>query len=102
WARRAAGMEWADTVAFMCKVNPDQAPREEDPVITPTKIFDNVYVIGLATNVVYVVTTSSGIVLIDSGYANQVETVLVRGMRELGLNPADVRYVLLAHAHGDH
>jgi metallo-beta-lactamase class B len=31
-----------------------------------------------------------------------VETVLVPGLRKLGLDPANVKYVLLGHGHGDH
>jgi metallo-beta-lactamase class B len=101
-ARKAAGSEWTQAVEFICKVNPDRANRADDPLITPTKIFDNVYAIGRTGTVVYAITTSAGIVLIDSGYADQLETVLLPGLRALGLDPATVRYVVLGHGHGDH
>jgi len=48
------------------------------------------------------VTTSAGIVLIDAGYADQLESVLLPGMKKLGLDPSQVRYVILGHGHGDH
>lgn len=101
-ARRAAGSEWTAAVDFICKVNPDRANRPDDPEIAPVKIFDNVYAIGRTGTVVYAITTADGIVLIDSGYADQVDTVLLPGMKRLGLDPADVKYVLLGHGHGDH
>jgi metallo-beta-lactamase class B len=101
-AVKAAGVEWAPAVEFICKANQDRANRPDDPLITPTKIFDNVYAIGRTSTVVYAITTSAGIVLIDSGYADQTGSVLLPGMKALGLDPANVRYVLLGHGHGDH
>jgi len=37
---------------------------------------------------VWAVTTSAGIVLIDAGYADQLESVLLPGMKKLGLDPS--------------
>jgi metallo-beta-lactamase class B len=101
-ARKAAGTEWAAAVDFICKVNPDRANRADDPLITPTKIFDNVHAIGRTGTVVYAITTSAGIVLIDAGYADQLETVLLPGLKAVGLDPNNVRYVLVGHGHADH
>ena len=101
-ARKAAGTEWTQAVDFICKVNPDRANRVDDPLITPTKVFDNVYAIGRTGTVVYAITTSAGIVLIDAGYADQLETVLLPGLKAVGLDPNNVRYILLGHGHGDH
>ena len=80
-ARKAAGTEWTQAVDFICKVNPDRANRVDDPLIAPTKIFDNVYAIGRTGTVVHAITTSAGLVLIDAGYADQLETVLLPGLR---------------------
>jgi metallo-beta-lactamase class B len=101
-ARKAAGEEWTQAVDFICVVNPNRANRPDDPLIEPTKVFDNVYAIGRLGTIVWTITTSGGIVLIDSGYADQLETVLLPGLRKLGLDPANVKYVLLGHGHGDH
>ena len=79
-ARKAAGTEWTQAVDFICKVNPDRANRPDDPLIAPTKVFDNVYAIGRLGTVVWTITTSEGIVLIDAGYADQLETVLLPGL----------------------
>lgn len=99
-AKKTAGPQWAEEAHFFC-----EAPRgnsANDPVIAPTRIFDNVYVIGNAGTVVYVVQTSSGLVMFDSMGANQVETQLLPGFRKLGLDPAHVRAVIIAHGHADH
>jgi metallo-beta-lactamase class B len=87
---------------FYCTPGKAHANAADDPVITPTKLFDNLYVIGRTTTVVYALTTSDGIVLIDAGYPDQLETVLLPGMKELGLDPARIKYLLVTHGHADH
>ena len=87
---------------FYCTPGKAHANAADDPVITPTKVFDNLYVIGRTTTVVYALTTSDGIVLIDAGYPDQLETVLLPGMKELGLDPARIKYILVTHGHADH
>src|SRR6187549_2760995 len=89
--------DWSATKDFYCTPGKAHANAADDPVITPTKLFDNVYVVGRTTTVVYALTTSDGIVLIDAGYPDQLETVLLPGMKELGLDPARVRYILVTH-----
>ena len=101
-ARAAAGSEWTQAYDFICAANQTRANRPDDPEFEPTKIFDNLYAIGRLGTAVYAITTSDGIMLIDSGYADQLDTVLLPGMRKLGLDPERVKYVLLGHGHGDH
>jgi len=99
-ARQIAGTEWASEAAFFCTAPRANSPT--DPVIEPAKIFDNLYALGRSGTVVYALTTSSGIILIDSGYANEVESLLVNQMKKVGLDPAQVKTVILTHGHGDH
>ncbi len=99
-ARSIAGMQWAPAYQFFC-VDP-RANSNDDPPVEPSKIFDNVYAIGNAGTVAYAITTSEGIILLDSLAANQVEPVLLPGMRKLGLDPAKVKLVIVAHGHADH
>jgi metallo-beta-lactamase class B len=63
------------------------------------KLFDNVYAIGDSETTVYAITTSNGILLIDSGYADRVDAVLVPGLQKLGLDPSKVKYIVLGHGH---
>jgi metallo-beta-lactamase class B len=101
-AKKNAGGEWIEAFDFICAVNAGRANSPTDPVIKPTKVFDNLYVVGRTSTAVWIVTTSAGTVLIDSGYADQLESVLLPGMKTLGLDPAQVRYVIVGHGHGDH
>jgi metallo-beta-lactamase class B len=99
-AKKIAGTQWAEEAHFFC-----EAPRgnnANDPVIAPTKIFDNIYVIGNAGTVVYVVQTSNGLVMLDSLGTAQLETQLLPGFQKLGLDPANVRAVIMGHGHADH
>ncbi len=99
-AKKTAGTQWAEEAHFFC-----EAPRANsvtDPVIAPTRIFDNVYVIGNAGTVVYVVQTSNGLVMFDSLGTAQLETQLLPGFQKLGLDPANVRAVIMGHGHADH
>jgi len=97
-----AGSDWSETFDFFCAMNPTRANRPDDPVIEPAKVLDNLYVIGRTSTAVWAITTSAGIVLIDAGYGDQLESVLLPGMKKLGLDPAQVKYVIVGHGHADH
>ena len=99
-AKSTAGTMWADEAHFFCEAPRANSPN--DPPIEPTKIFDNVYVIGNSGTVAYVLTTSAGLVMIDALGANQVETVLLPGFKTLGLDPAQVKAIIVGHGHADH
>ena len=71
-------------------------------MIQPAKIFDNVYAIGNVGTVAYVIQTSAGLMMIDALGANQVESDLLPGFTKLGLDPAQVKTILVAHGHADH
>lgn len=99
-AKKAGGPMWAQEEHFFCESPRANSPN--DPPIEPTKIFDNVSVIGNQGTVVYVISTSAGLLMIDSLAANQVETQLLPGFQKLGLDPADVKMIVMGHGHADH
>jgi metallo-beta-lactamase class B len=101
-AKKNAGTDWNEAFDFICALNAGRANSPTDPVIQPTKVFDNLYVVGRTSTAVWVVATSAGLVLIDAGYGDQLESVLLPGLKTLGLDPAQVRYVIVGHGHGDH
>lgn len=101
-ARSSAGTDWAAAAEFFCVEGAATTPSTENPLIEPTQLFDNLYAIGRTGNVVYAITTSEGIVLIDSGYPDQEESVLLAGMAQLGLDPNEIETVIIAHGHADH
>lgn len=99
-AKQTGGSMWAGEVHFFC-----EAPRANsatDPVIVPTKIFDNVYAIGNSGTTVYVIQSSDGLLMIDSLGAAQVDTLLLPGFQKLGLDPAQVKIIIAGHGHADH
>jgi metallo-beta-lactamase class B len=73
-----------------------------DPEIPATKIFDNVYAIGNTGTTVYVFQTSDGLMMSDSLAANQTDTQLLPGFQKLGLDPAQVKIIVVGHGHTDH
>jgi metallo-beta-lactamase class B len=99
-ARKAGGPMWAYEAHFLCEE--PRANRADDPVIPPVKLFDNVYMIGNAGTVAYVLKTSAGLLMIDSLSANMVESQLLPGFQKLGLDPAQVKIILMGHGHADH
>jgi metallo-beta-lactamase class B len=98
--RRAAGPMWASTVHFWCEE--PRANRADDPVIQPTKIFDNVFAIGNSGTTAYVLQTSAGLLMIDALGSNQVDSQLLPGFQKLGLAPSQLKIILVAHGHADH
>jgi metallo-beta-lactamase class B len=104
-AREVAGNNWAYAAEYFSMTRDEVdhlLPGRDDRVITPMQVFDNLYVMGLENTVVWAITTSDGIVLIDCGYAETLDTVLLPALRQLELDPALVKTVLIAHGHGDH
>jgi metallo-beta-lactamase class B len=98
--KKAAAPAWTYAARFWCEE--PRANRADDPLITPTKIFDNVYAIGSTGTTVYVIQTSAGLLMIDALPANEVESRLLPGFKTLGLDPAQVKTILVAHGHADH
>jgi metallo-beta-lactamase class B len=68
----------------------------------PMKVFDNLYFVGMTEYSAWALTTSEGIILIDAIFDYSVEDEVVNGLKKLGLNPAQIKYVLISHAHTDH
>ena len=104
-ARAAAGNNWVNAAEYFAKTRDEMEellPDRSDAVIPPTRVFDNLYVMGQSNTVVWAITTSEGIVLIDCGYAETLDTILLAGMQQLALDPAEITTVLIAHGHGDH
>jgi metallo-beta-lactamase class B len=87
---------------FFCIPANTRANNSNAPELDPVKIFDNVYAVGNSETAVYVISNADGLLMIDSGYTDRVETVVVPGLQKLGLDPSRVKYILLGHGHADH
>ena len=69
---------------------------------SPYKAFDNLYWLGTRQHSSWALRTSGGIILIDTNFSWAIEPEIVEGFTKLGLNPRDIKYVIISHAHGDH
>jgi metallo-beta-lactamase class B len=112
-ARNAAGFDFTGTLARLCvappimpvgirDVAPGPPPARETWYIEPAKVFDNLYFVGSKIHNSWALTTSQGIILIDTLFTYNSEEEIVGGLKKLGLDPATVKYVIISHAHGDH
>jgi metallo-beta-lactamase class B len=68
----------------------------------PVKVFDNLYFFGQSEYSVWAITTSEGIIVMDTIFDYSIEDEVVGGMKKLGLDPAKIKYAVVSHAHPDH
>jgi metallo-beta-lactamase class B len=113
-ARQAAGLDHAGTYRRICGMPdnrygaPQRPPGNRAPpprdswYARPYRVFDNLYFIGTRIHSAWALTTSEGIIVIDSVFEYAVEDEMIEGLHALGFDPNDVRYMLISHAHGDH
>jgi metallo-beta-lactamase class B len=77
-------------------------PARETWYAEPQKVFDHLYFVGQTEYSAWAITTSQGIILLDAIYDYSIEAEVDEGLRKLGLNPADIKYVIVSHGHLDH
>jgi len=82
--------------------DPSKAPRRAAWYAEPARVFDNLYFVGGKIHSAWALRTSEGIILLETIYPYNSEELIVEGMKKLGLDPADIKYVVVSHAHGDH
>jgi metallo-beta-lactamase class B len=68
----------------------------------PVKVFDNMYVFPTDDVNAWAIQTSAGIIMIDATYDYSVKDLIVDAMPKVGLDPAQIKYVVVTHGHGDH
>lgn len=68
----------------------------------PVQVFDDLYFLGQTAFSAWGLRTPDGIILVDAIFDYSVEAEVVEGLRKLGIDPAELRYVIISHAHGDH
>jgi metallo-beta-lactamase class B len=69
--------------------------------VAPFKVFDNLYYVGVGYVGSWLITTSDGLVLIDT-LEGAYKTHPVEAIRTLGFDPRNIKYVILTHSHLDH
>lgn len=74
-----------------------------EPPLEPMQVMDDLYFLGNYWTSAWAVKTSKGIVIIDAlDNADEAQHYIEDGLRKLKLNPAEIKYVIVSHAHGDH
>lgn len=118
-AKTAAGGDFAGTLVRTCLLpqsggentadnppgfvtKPASAPARATWYANPAKVFDNLYFVGGKVHSAWALTTSDGIILIDTIYPYNSDELIVGGLQKLGLDPKSIKYVIISHAHGDH
>ena len=99
-ARRRAPA--ARRAAAGAPAGPPAPPARETWYAEPVKVFDNLYFLGQTEFSVWAITTSQGIILLDAIFDYSVEDEVVGGLKKLGLDPAQIKYVMVSHGHLDH
>lgn len=69
--------------------------------IEPFRIVGNLYYVGASDVSAYLLTTSEGHILIDSGLAETVP-LIEANLKKLGFRLEDIRLLLISHGHFDH
>ena len=72
-----------------------------DGTFNPIRMFGNLYFVGTTPASVHIVDTGEGLIMLDTGYQQSLH-IVIDNMYRVGLNPHDVKYILLTHGHIDH
>lgn len=73
------------------------------PAPPPMQVFDNLYYVGGDWVSAWVLKTSDGLVLIDAlNNAEEAQALIEGGMARLGLDPRQIKSIVITHGHGDH
>ena len=87
-----------DTAWFMDRVG---RPDTDSEPQAPFKIIGNVYYVGSNNIASILVATSQGHILLDTG-TQKMASVVFPNIVKLGFKPADIKVMLISHAHYDH
>jgi len=121
-ARTAAGDQYQNLFNFLCAVPAARggvpagaraatppgggrgpaAPDRSTWHVEPVKVFDNLYFVGQSEYSAWALTTSGGIILLDTLFDYSVEDAVAGGLQKLGLDPSTIRYAVVTHPHPDH
>ena len=82
------------------QINDEEARKWNQPV-KPFKVIGNVYYVGATEVSSFLITTSEGHILLDSGFLETVPQIQ-QNVAQLGFRFQDIKILLNSHAHYDH
>lgn len=86
-----------DVPAALPSTDPDR-----DWYAEPVQVFDDLFFLGQTGFSVWGLRTAEGIILVDAIFDYSVEAEVIEGLRKLGIDPGEIRYLIISHAHRDH
>jgi len=86
-----------------CMLDGPNTANGKGDAATPSQLFDNLFYVGKTDVGAWVLRTSAGLVLFDTlNNPEEAANIIVPGMRKLGLDPDQIKLVVLTHSHNDH
>jgi metallo-beta-lactamase class B len=122
-AKTAAGLDYRATFVNLCfaganpalanpaagraggaarGTGPGIAPDGATWYASPYKVFDNLYWLGTRQHSSWALRTADGLVILDTNFWWATQPEIIDGLKTLGLDARQIKYVLISHAHGDH
>jgi metallo-beta-lactamase class B len=111
-AKQLAGEDpfplWVATNGYWCMPPAEGnavafAHAQDADGVEPVQVFDNLYYVGKVFVGVFILKTSDGLVMWDAlDYYSELDSILLPGMKKLGLDPKDIKLVIITHGHFDH
>ncbi|HEX6046099.1 MAG TPA: subclass B3 metallo-beta-lactamase [Pyrinomonadaceae bacterium] len=88
------------SVQVSAQIDDDEGRKWNQPV-KPYKVIGNVYYVGATEVSSFLIVTSQGLILIDSGFLETVP-LIKQNVAQLGFRFEDIKILLNSHAHADH
>jgi metallo-beta-lactamase class B len=118
-AKDAAGTNFPGTFLRLCVPPPPPSPAgrggggggggraggppRESWYAEPARVGDNLHFLGTKAHNSFALVAESGeIIIIDALFDYATPDEIIGGLRAQGLDPNNVRYIVVSHAHGDH
>ena len=123
-AKTAAGTDWAGTFLRLCippspgpqatggqagagrgaggRGTAARTPARETWYAEPAKVADNLYFLGTKIHSAWAIVGSQGIIVLEALFDYAARDEILDGLKKVGLDPKNVKYVILSHAHADH
>jgi metallo-beta-lactamase class B len=109
-AMKIAGSDLAAQAKMFCTATGPQRmavarqaaglPPVPNYTVEPVRVFDNMYFIGMSSQNAWAITTSDGIILLDTlNSTEEARDIIVPSLQKVGLDPKQIKYIIIGHGH---